>query len=138
MHVTYTADDGAVQRWEFNPLRVRSVEAELIEKRYGQPWDKFVADVQSGSMKARRILLWHLLKQEHHTLRYEDTPDFYAGDLAVEHTVTELNEIRERIEKAELPEAEREQVMAALDIAISDALARGEVAEGKAPSNAGA
>lgn len=134
MHVTYQPEDGDHQRWDFDPGRIRAAEAELIEKRYGQNWDRFRADVQSGNIKARRVLLWHLLRRTHHTLRYEDTPDFYTGELLVEHSVTELNTLKDRLEKASLSESDRDQMMTALDIEISEAIARGEVVEGKAIS----
>lgn len=132
MHVTYRPEDGDEQRWEFVPGRIRASQAELIEKRYGQNWEKWCADVQSGNMRARRVLLWHLLCREHHTLRFEDTPDFVADELLVEHSVTELSALKERLLKADLPEAEREQLVYALDLEMSEAIARGEQFEGKA------
>lgn len=132
MHVTYRPEDGEEQRWEFDPSKVRASKAELIEKRYGQNWDKWRADVQSGNMRARRVLLWHLLTQEHHTIRYEDTPDFAVDELLVEHSATELAAFKDRLMKADLPEADREQMLVALDLEISEAIARGEQLEGKA------
>lgn len=138
MHVTYRPEDGGPQQWNFDPGRVRQSEAELIEKRYGHNWDKFRADVQSGSIKARRVLLWHLLRLEHHTLRYEDVPDFYTGELLVEHSAAELAVLKDRLMKASLPEDEREQMVVALDVEITEAIARGEQIEGKASSNSAA
>ncbi len=120
---------------ELRPDRVRQSEAELIEKRYGQNWDKFRADVQSGSAKARRVLLWHLMRRDHHTLRFEDVPDFYTGELLVEHSADELTALKDRLMKANLPDEEREQILVGLDIEITEAMARGEQIEGKATSN---
>ena len=87
MLVTYRPEDNAdgVREWEFDPDRVRQSDAEMIEKRSGLPsWTKWVEAIQAGSASARRVLLWHLMRKEHHTLRLEDTPDFitaysYAG-----------------------------------------------------------
>jgi len=138
MHVTYKPEDGTEQRWEFDPNRVRASAAEVIEKRYGQNWSKFCADVQSGNMRARRVLLWHLLAREHHTLRVEDVPDFYADELLVEHTADELLAIKDRLRKATIAEDEREQMLTALDIEISEAIARGEELSGKATSSSDA
>jgi hypothetical protein len=134
MFVTYSPEGQPEQRWEFNPDRVRQSDAELIEKRYGQNWDAFRAGVQSGSAKARKVLLWHMLRREHHTLRLEDVPDFFMGELKVEHTRGELTVLRDRLAKANLPEGEREQMMTALDIEITDAL-DSESDLGKATSN---
>jgi hypothetical protein len=130
VHVTYTPEDGDVQRWEFDPGRIRRSEAEICEKRYGKNWDQFRAAVVTGEARARSVLLWHLLRREHHTLRFEDTPDFYMDELLVEHTQGELLTLRERVLKANLPDDEREQVLTALDLELSDAIAGEE--EGKA------
>ncbi|MET9301786.1 hypothetical protein ABZX66_20930 [Micromonospora aurantiaca] len=135
MHVTYSPADGETQRWEFDPGKVRASQAELIEKRFGGNWDSFRTEVQAGSIRARRVLLWHLLTREHHTLRFEDTPDFYAGELVVEHSAQELGQLKDRLMKANLADSDREQMLIALDIEISEAIARGEQMEGKAISN---
>lgn len=140
MFVTYKPEtaDGDPQRWEFDPGRVRASEAEMIEKRYGDKWDQWRNDVRAGSAKARRVLLWHLLRQAHHTLRYEDVPDFLMDELLVEHSVGELVELRDRLMKANVSDTDREQLMTALNIEITEAAER-ELTDpetvGKAPSN---
>lgn len=137
MFVTYRPEDGTEQRWTFDPRRVRASKAEMIEKRAGEPWDAWQAAVLAGKMRARRVLLWHLLTVDHPTLRWEDVPDFYAGELLVEYSVVELAEIRGRVAQAEIPVEQRDQVLAALDTAITEATKREAAAaepEGKAPS----
>jgi hypothetical protein len=130
--VTYAPADGDRQRWEWDPDLVRASEAELCEKRYSGTWDQFKAAVMGGETKARRVLLWHLLRRDHHTLRIEDVPDFAVGELRVEWSVNEIRVMRDRISKAKLDESEREQMLMALDVQMVDAI---EVAEvGKAPS----
>lgn len=136
MFVTYQPSDGERQRWEWDPDRVRQSEAEMVEKRYGKTWDQFKAGVMSGDSKARRVLLWHLLRREHHTLRYEDTPDFYVGELVVEFSTGEIAVMRDRIMKANIPDDEREQMLTALDIQMTDAIAL-ESEMGKARSKSG-
>lgn len=138
MRVTYTAGPGDVTVWEFDPDEVPQSKAEMVEKRYNGNWDTFLVDVQSGSAKARRVLLWHLLRQVHHTLRFEDTPDFKMGAVKISHSVAELLRIRERIEKSTLSDDSREGIMAALDVEISEAMAEAESgkAEGTEASNA--
>lgn len=133
MHVTYTPEDkqdGDRQVWDFDPARVRSSVAEVIEKRYGEPWDQFTVAVQQGNMRARRVMLWHLLSRDHIGLRYEDVPDFYAGELVVQFSVKELTALRERVEKASISPDKQEQALAGIDIELTDAMAREEAAAG--------
>ena len=131
MFVTYKPEDGDVQDWEFRPNKVRQSEGEMIEKRFGGTWDQFVGAVQSGNLKARRVLLWHLMRRQHPALRLEDVPDFYTGEVEVRFSHDELLTIREKALKATLNDADREQIETALDIEITEAIAR-ESAEGKA------
>lgn len=134
MFVTYTPEDGETQRWEFSPGRVRQSDAALIEKQYGQTWERFCGDVQAGSIKARRVLLWHLMRRDHHTLRFEDVPDFYADEVVIEHNASELASFRERLLKAGLPEMELAAAVAMLDDEIAQQ-GGAEQVEGKAISN---
>ena len=53
-----------------------------------------------------------LLRRDHHTLLFEDVPDFYSDDLLVEHSVDELAAMRDKVAQANLPEADREQALA--------------------------
>lgn len=135
MRVTYSPENGDRQEWDFDPNRVRQADAELIEKRYGGRWAEFLLDVEGGGAKSRRVLLWHLMRRTHNTLRYEDVPDFYMGELEVDYTLSELGGIRERVLKMSIPEDEREQILTALDLGITDALAAGDESLGKAPSS---
>ena len=127
MHVSYTPSnpaDGDRQAWDFDPGRVRASEAEVIEKRSGVRWETFLADVRGGSIKARRVLLWHLLRRAHPGLKFEDTPDFYADELVCTYSYVELARMRERVLKANLDAETREEVTTALDIEMTDAMAR--------------
>lgn len=131
MIVTYSPDGEEPQRFEFDPKRVRSVQAEVIEKKFDGTWEKFRLAVFEGSAKARRVLLWHLLKTQHVTLRLEDV-DFALGELLVEMTRGELTEFREAaVKSTSITEEQRELTLAAIDAEI--ATAPGDV-EGKAPS----
>lgn len=131
MHITYTPEDGDRQEWDFDPGRVRASAAEIIERRFGGTWDEFQAGVQGGNIRARRAMLWHLMVQQHASLRLEDVPDFYADELVVQFSVKELTAIRDRLGKANLPADKREQAMAAIDVEMTEAMER---EEGKAPS----
>lgn len=140
MFVTYRPEGGEERRWVFDPKKVRASKAEMIEKRAGENWDAWLVSVQAGSMRARRVLLWHLLTLEHHGMRFEDTPDFYAGELVIEHSVSELLDIKDRVMKASIPAEQRDQIVAALDVEIADAMLREGQAEpeGKALSKSDA
>ncbi len=135
MKVTYTCEGEPDKVYEFDPDRVKVSQTELIEKRFGGTWTEFRAGVTQGNSKARRVLLWHLLARTHHTLRYEDTPDFAFGDLKVEHDRRELVDIRDRLSKSNHPR--KDELISALDVELSD-MPEDDDAEGKAnTSNAG-
>jgi hypothetical protein len=138
MYVTYRPEDGDEQRWEFDPARVRASKAEMIEKRYGDSWDQWQHALQAGNMSARRVLLWHLMSLDHMALRFEDVPDFYAGELEIEFTAAELRTLRAGVEKSRMTDAEKAPLLAAIDTEIDEAvlrdIERGVVEEGKAPS----
>lgn len=126
MIIVYSPEGGDKQQWEFAPGKVRSTEVERIEKRYpgGDDvgyWPTFLADVNKGSVTARRVLLWHLIRRDHPTLRWEDTPDFYADELSVVMSLTELVEIRDRVSRDKAIDAEiREQAIDALTAQIEE------------------
>lgn len=142
MIVVYSPEDGDKQQWEFVPGKVRAGEAERIEKRYGANWSEFLQGVNTGSIRARRVLLWHLMRRDHPMLRWEDTPDFYAGELTVDMSIAEMVEMRRRLSSDKTIDGEvKEQVVAALTAQIeaveADSEADGAVddsgdAEGKA------
>lgn len=133
MFVTFSPSDGDPQMWEFDPRKVRASAAEMVERRYGKPWDVFVQELIQGSMVARRVLLWHLIRQTHHTLRFEDTPDFYSGELTVEFARDELTAMRQQLEISRaISDEDRALALAALDDEIAKAPTG--VDEGKAPS----
>jgi hypothetical protein len=135
MFVTYAPEDpsdGDRQEWTFKPGRVRASEAQVLQRQFGENWDAFALGVQSGDIHARRVLLWHLLRLEHPTLAFKDVPDFFTEELTVEFDSAELVPMRERAEKAGLPEEKRQQVLAALDLALTEAMER-EAGAGKAP-----
>jgi hypothetical protein len=140
MFVTYKPEDGSAeaQTWEFDSRKVRASRAEMIEKRAGENWEAWLMGVQQGNMRARRVLLWHLMSMPHPTMKFEDTPDFYAGELEVQHTKAELTAMRDRITSAGLPEDQVAQVLMAIDLEIAGAPEGGSEREGKALSKSGA
>lgn len=133
MKVTYAPAGADAQEWAWDPGDVLQSEAELIQKRYGGSWDDFTTAVRDGDARARRVLLWHFLRQAHKTLRYEDTPDFRMRELRVEFDLDELLQLRDRLQKADIPEDQREQGLASIEFEISERL--GEAAEPEPPAD---
>ncbi|MGI5293273.1 hypothetical protein ACQEVF_59550 [Nonomuraea polychroma] len=139
MIVTYRPEDGnEPQTWEFDPRKIRASRAEMIEKRAGENWETWLMQVQQGNMRARRVLLWHLMSIPHPGMRYEDTPDFYAGELEVQHTAAELGEMKDRILKAGLPEDQVAQVLMVIDMEMAQAPDADKTITGKVLSKSGA
>lgn len=131
MLVTYSPEGAEKPSvWEFDPKRVRQSAAELIEKRYGGRYDEFVEAVQRGQAKARRVLLWHLMVRDGHpSLRYEDVPDFYMGDLEVDYSIDDLQSLRGQIAESSMADDEREAMLERLDLEIATRLGKADSTE---------
>lgn len=104
MIITFTPTDserGDPHVWEFDPKRVLSDEAELIERHWGNPWDHFVANAKMGSTAARKLLLWHLMRRDHpgNYVNLKDVPAFYTGEVVVEQGSAELVDMKASIMK---------------------------------------
>lgn len=135
MDVTYTPEGGAAQTWNFNAGRVRTAEAEQIESRSGMRYEEWVLAIQQGSARARRVLLWHLMRRDHPRYRFEDTPDFYMDELVLEYDAAELGELLARLDdpSIELDDEAASKVRLLLTSEIEAAKARGDL--GKAPAS---
>lgn len=141
MLVTYKPENAEKPtEWEFDPNRVRQSEAEMIEKRSGLRWTQWVEAIQAGSASARRVLLWHLMRKDHHTLRLEDVPDFYMGELEIDYSLADLQRLRAQVSDAAMDDKTKAEVLERLDLEIAVRLGKEEVDPGdlgKAPSNDG-
>lgn len=136
MKVTYTPEDAPQDKrtWHWNTRKVRQSEAAIIERQYGKPWAQFVAEAQGGSIRALRVLVWHLMRVQdgHSALRFDDVPDFYVGEVETAHSADELREGMRNLESAAgLDPAEREYALsvARAQLAIAEADESREVAE---------
>lgn len=134
MHVTYSPADGTPETWVFKPALVKAGMAEVIENRAGVRFESWVDEVLAGSVKARRVLLWHLTCVTHPHTKFEDTPDFAFGELKVDRDLDELIEWRKVIESFKGSEDVRTQGLAEVDDLIDAERARGGVEAGKAIS----
>jgi hypothetical protein len=121
MIVTYSPAGQDRQEWDFDPNQIKASRAEVIENRFGDTFGEWQVGVLKGSMRARRVLLWHLLSADHPSLRLDDV-DPAAGEIGVAFTRSELEAMRAAAETATtITAAEREQAIAALDSMIADA-----------------
>jgi len=122
MIVTYRkAGADEPQTWEFDPKDVSLSAADVIERRYDvdkPSYSRFLAAVQAGSARARRVLLWYLLWRDHPMIRFEDV-DPRLDEIEVEYTKAEVSAIIDEVnarrrqdpaEKAEIIEALHEQL----------------------------
>lgn len=139
MIVTYSPDGQEPQTWAWDPKTVRTAEAEDIEAAMGSTvapvtFDEFQVALLKGGAKARRVLLWHLQRKTHPTLKLADV-EFALGDLTVEFEAPELQEMRDALAKASgMNEDQREVVLAAIDSELNERLTKGESTQGKASS----
>jgi hypothetical protein len=119
MFVTYAPEDpadGDRQEWTFNPRRVRGTEGQVLLRQFGEKsWDVFVQGVRQNDLHARRVLLWHLLRREHPTLKFDLTPDFFPDELTVEFSSDELAELRDIAASSTMPPETKEQILARFD-----------------------
>lgn len=134
MWFVYRPESGEREEWWFDPNKTRSQEAEAIERRTGWDWAEFGQHLMSGSVLARRALLWTFQKRVHHTLRFEDV-DFAVGEVELEYSADELEHLRDAVaEQSHLTRAERESALAELAKQIDQA----RPGPGKAPASGGA
>lgn len=122
MYVTYhPAGSEEPTEFTFIPGKMNNFDAETIETATGWSWDEFLMNLQKGSVKARRTLLWILLRQQHRGLKLNDvriTPD----EVKVEMDAGELSRLRDDIEQA--PDqlgVDKDAVLAAIAIEIGKA-----------------
>jgi len=133
MFVTWNPEDGSEKReFNFDSDDVLRSEAVAIEKAYGASWEEWINALRIKNAKARNVLLWHLLKQDHPRLRFEDTPDFRMRQMTVEMSSEELRAVYEQISRTKMNDDIREAFEAAFGRDIQDALLReGKAVEGE-------
>ena len=100
MRVIWTPTEGERREWEFAPSQLRTVEAEAIENVGGSRWDNldtFENLLIRGNRRARRAVLWILLRREKASLNF-DTLDLQANEVTIDYWgETEKAWIRERM-----------------------------------------
>jgi len=126
MFITYRPEgQEQPQSWQFDPGRVKASQAEMIEKRAGESFEQWIMSVRAGKVRARRVLLWHLMTRDGLAIKYEDTPDFAFEDFKVEHSVVEILRMREQFEKVKFDDPDqKDQILAAIDADLAEARKR--------------
>ncbi len=115
-------DESANKTWEFQPEKVRANRGEMIERRYGARYTEWVKEVQAGQLKARRVLLWHLMNLDVPQFRWEDTPDFMFGELEVDYGVADLQKLRRDVDESAMDDDTKRETLNRLDLEIASRL----------------
>jgi hypothetical protein len=110
-------------------------ETEMLEARSGFDWEEFKLKVLKANTKARRALLWYMLRREHHTLRYEDVK-FTPKTFTVEFDAQELGQQVAELEKIESPSEIQSMALEAFRFQIASGEAR-PAGRGKASAESG-
>lgn len=125
MLVKFDPEDGSTPReFTFDPEDMLASEAQAVEKAYGASSEEWVNALRVRNAKARRVLLWHLLRQDHGNLKFQDTPDFRMRQMVVEMSVAELREVYDQISRTKMDEQTRELFEAAFERDIKEAMER--------------
>lgn len=121
MYIKYTPAVGEEpQELYFQLAKLMSVEAEKIEEITGWSFEEFQTRLVKGFVKARRVLLWVLLKRTHPSLKLADL-DVPVDAIVMEFDRDEFDAMIEAMRKAEASEqdeakaAEMAQVIATFE-----------------------
>jgi hypothetical protein len=95
--ITYAPRDGEQREWVWKPAEMESHEAELIEDAMDLPYMSCVSKFLAGSTRARRALLWVLLRRDHPALQF-DQVRFRLDEVASEFDEEELARIRDHMD----------------------------------------
>ncbi len=134
MEVRFDPEDGSEPRvWTFDPEDMLRSEAAQVERHFGASWEEWLNALRIRNAKARNVLLWHLMQQDHKgKLRFEDTPDFRMRQLTVEMSSAELRVVYEQVARTKMSDDMREAFEAAFNRDYQEALVReGKAVEGE-------
>jgi hypothetical protein len=131
VYLRYTPEGSDTQEWvvQLGKLRVFDIEAieRVTDMAYGTEYKQAL---MKGNGKARRALLWTMLRKAHPTLKYADV-DFADDELVLQLDTDELAELKAAVEASTgIPEADKVLALEALDADLRTAPAP----PGKAPS----
>lgn len=130
MILTYKPDGEERQVWSVKFGKLRSSEADLIEKFAGVRFVDFQKEATAGPGRSLRALTFVMLKRAHPAMRWEDF-DPLLDEIELDFDKDEMEQVRAEISKD--PTLTAEQV-AMLDAAVEAA----EEAPPKAPASSDA
>jgi hypothetical protein len=78
VRIVYAPTDGDKHEWTWKPREMDSFEVEALEESSGWDYPEFLQRFMAGSTRARRSLLWVLLRRDHPRLRFEQVRFTYA------------------------------------------------------------
>ena len=76
-----TVEDQVFDNWGPDTITFR--ETREIERVYGKPFSKFSDDLDEGSMSARQVLAWSLLKRENTAVKLDDLLDLTLSQVTI-------------------------------------------------------
>jgi len=124
MYLIYKPAEDDVQKFEFKPAKVSAFEAEAVEDATGMDWDDVTTKLLKGNVKARRALLWMMLKRTHPKLKFSDV-SFSLGELELQLDLEELVAMREEVENI-TDDPTRVAALEEIDKQIDEAKAEGQ------------
>jgi hypothetical protein len=94
----------------------------MIEKRYGARYPVWAKEIQAGEVKARAVLLWHLMNLDVPQFRWEDVPDFAFGELEVDYGIPDLQKLRRDVDESAMDDTTKAETLNRLDLEIASRL----------------
>lgn len=124
MLLTYRPDGGDERVWPYKPDDLPYEDAERLEDLLDCTFDEFKGKVVRGGLKARRALLWLLLRRDNPKLRFSDVQLKRTGELLVEWDGDEITKMREAtLKNDDLDEDDRNDFLKVLDQMEFDGIA---------------
>lgn len=121
MQLTYQPDGQDPRTFTLRPRKLRSAEAEALERATGMTLDEFYVALLKGSMLAQRGALWTLLRREQPDLKFAAV-DLCADEVTVKLEAEEAAQFREAVQDApSMDEQLREQLATLIDQATAAA-----------------
>jgi len=115
MIVKYAPSGGETSEWTYKAEELPSVDAEDLEDAMGITFDEYQVKLMTGGAKARRALLWIMLRRDNKTLKFADV-SFKMGELTVDFDGEELGRIKDAIQKDKtLSDDVKAQALAAIE-----------------------
>lgn len=94
MYLTYkpSGGEGESQEFIFIPGQCDNFDSEAIENATAWTWEEFLMNLRKGSVKARRALLWILLRRVHRGLQLRDV-HFKNSEVELEYDKNEMQDL---------------------------------------------